>query len=155
VGEEGGGVPEEEGAGGEAVPEEEEDQVVTAGKAAKAAGNLDQLLHSKLKSSFTAFLKEGSRCESMGPDCTDGLCSCKRKAARHLCYTLELHWPECDQSIAGLCEADAVKAAKAVCASVEKLPGVNIDNVPVFEVETDPSDVTGTTFWQAPDGVHW
>ena len=32
-------------------------QVVTDGKAARAAGNLDQLLHSKLKGSFSAFLK--------------------------------------------------------------------------------------------------
>ena len=26
---------------------------------------------------------------------------------------------------------------------------------PKRQVESDPTDVTGTTFWNAPDGVHW
>jgi hypothetical protein len=142
----------------EAAEEEDkgEPEAVTAGNAAKATGwDLDPLLHSKLTHSFVTFLKEAERCDAQGSNCDGRLCQCKRRAGRHLCYKLELHWPECAQSRAGLCDADAVQSAREICASVEKLPGVNVDSMPIFEVEEDPPEVTGTSFFKAPDGVHW
>mmetsp|Transcript_42376 Transcript_42376/g.86629 ORF Transcript_42376/g.86629 Transcript_42376/m.86629 type:complete len:117 (+) Transcript_42376:212-562(+) len=113
----------------------------------------DRLLILRMKKSLNIFLDESKDCE-MQEECEDALCACKRKVGRHLCYKLAVAWPECDRSPLKVCDLPAMEDAHRMCKVVEKLPGVNIDSMPVMEDVMDGVITVNPSFFVAPEGVY-